>query len=165
MKSKSESGNMRSISPDKSTDLSKSKEQGKLIVMHEPESEATLSGILKEAANAEQNENFPEAEKLYKKAMKQSPLNETAYNRLMIIYRKQKNFEEELKIINKGIDVFTNHYAKRLNKKNNNAQIKALSASLMKKVGLADKKGNALYDPEPVSTWKKRKLLVQKKLK
>ena len=56
-------------------------------------------------------------------------------------------------------------YSKKAEKKiKKNEKVKQLSNSLMKTLGLADKKGIALYAPEPLPTWKKRKKIVEKKL-
>src|SRR3954447_22743979 len=62
--------------------------------------------LAKRAKDAESKENFEEAIKLYQEAMKTEPSDELPYNRLMIIFRKQKNYKEELKVINEGISFF-----------------------------------------------------------
>jgi hypothetical protein len=84
----------------------------------------------------------------------------------MIIYRKQKMYKEELALINQGIKFFQEYYQKKLNENiGNNNKIKQLSNSLMKSLGLSDKRGANLYEPQPIPKWKKRKLIVEKKLK
>ena len=83
----------------------------------------------------------------------------------MIIYRKQKKYKEELEIINKGLQHFKEHDAENAAKKKSSASIKKISNSLNKSLGLVDKKGNVVYEPEPIPTWKKRKTTVEKKLK
>ena len=60
---------------------------------------------------------------------------------------------------------FKEYQEKQLSSKTKNAAIKKLSKSLNKSLGLTDKKGNFLYEPEPIPTWKKRKTTVEKKLK
>lgn len=119
---------------------------------------------LQQAAAAEKNDDLALAEKLYKKQMQLKAFNASVYTRLMILYRKQKRYKEELAIINKGISHFAEHKAKQSSKKNSSAAIKKLSKSLNKSLGLTDNKGNFLFDPEPVATWKKRKITVEKKL-
>jgi tetratricopeptide (TPR) repeat protein len=121
--------------------------------------------VLQQAATAEKNDDLELAEKLYKKQMKQKAFNAFVYTRLMIIYRKQKKYQEELEIINKGIQHFKEHQEKHSASKTSNAAIKKLSNSLNKSLGLTDKKGNFLYEPEPLPAWKKRKATVEKKLK
>ena len=38
-------------------------------------------------------------------------------------------------------------------------------SSAMHSLVLTDKKGNAVYDPEPIARWKKRKVTVEKRIK
>jgi len=49
--------------------------------------------LIKKAEEAEDDEQLDEAVKLYREAMKVEPSYELPYNRLMIIYRKQKNYK------------------------------------------------------------------------
>lgn len=128
-------------------------------VSHEKET------LLQQAAAAEKEDNPGLAEKLYKKQMQQKAFNVTVYTRLMIIYRKQKKYKEELDIINRGLSHFKEHQTNLSSKKAINPAIKRLSKSLNKSLGLVDKKGNFVYEPEPVPAWKKRKATVEKKLK
>lgn len=138
--------------------------KAKVISLHSEENVIDeKQTILQQAATAEKNEHLALAEKLYKKQMQLKAFNAFVYTRLMIIYRKQKRYKEELEIINKGIKHFTEHKAKQSAKRSGNAVIKKISNSLNKSLGLTDNKGNFLFDPEPVATWKKRKITVEKK--
>jgi tetratricopeptide (TPR) repeat protein len=128
---------------------------------HDIEKQTTLQ----QASAAEQNGELELAEKLYKQEINKNAFNASVYTRLMIIYRKQKKYKEELEIINKALKHFKEHQDKQLSSKTNNAAIKKLSKSLNKSLGLTDKKGNFLYEPEPIPTWKRRKTTVEKKLK
>jgi tetratricopeptide (TPR) repeat protein len=122
--------------------------------------------LIKKAEEAEDDEQLDEAVKLYREAMKVEPSYELPYNRLMIIYRKQKNYKEELKIINEGIRFFSEqHENKQKEMIGANKKIAQLSNALMKSVGLKDKKGKSLYYPEPIPKWQKRKQVAEKKLK
>jgi hypothetical protein len=47
------------------------------------------------------------------KAIKQEPLLEQPYNRLMIFYRKNKQYKDESRVVDKAIDIFTAHYDKK----------------------------------------------------
>ncbi|HUQ66713.1 MAG TPA: hypothetical protein VM101_11185 [Flavitalea sp.] len=89
------------------------------------------------------------------------------YDRLMIHYRKEKNYAEELKIIIKGIATFRKHYsdlqASTIKKQKRN--IADLSRKISKSTGLVDKKGNDTYLPEPIPRWIKRQSVVELKLK
>jgi tetratricopeptide (TPR) repeat protein len=122
--------------------------------------------LITKAEEAENNGQLDEAVKLYREAMKVEPSYELPYDRLMIIYRKQKNYKEELKIINEGIRFFTEqHENKQKEMIGANKKIAQLSNALMKSVGLKDKKGKSIYYPEPVPKWQKRKQVAEKKLK
>jgi|SRR3954471_15983094 tetratricopeptide (TPR) repeat protein len=122
--------------------------------------------LIEKAEKAEKNEQLDEAMKLYKDALKIEPSYELPYDRLMIIYRKQKNYKEELKVINEGIKFFQKqHENKQQQLSNSNKKIVQLSNALMKSVGLKDKKGKNIYYPEPIPKWQKRKQLVEKKMK
>jgi len=122
--------------------------------------------LIEKAEKAEKNEQLDEAMKLYKDALKIEPSYELSYDRLMIIYRKQKNYKEELKVINEGIKFFQKqHENKQQQLSNSNKKIVQLSNALMKSVGLKDKKGKNIYYPEPIPKWQKRKQLVEKKMK
>jgi tetratricopeptide (TPR) repeat protein len=120
---------------------------------------------LQQATAAEKNGDLESAEKLYKQEASKNAFNASVYTRLMIIYRKQKKYKEELEIINKALQHFKEYQSKKSSSKSNNAAITKLSKSLNKSLGLIDKKGNSLYEPEPIPTWKKRKTTVEKKLK
>ncbi|HYJ62292.1 MAG TPA: hypothetical protein VEV62_00985 [Parafilimonas sp.] len=128
---------------------------------HDIEKQTTLQ----QASAAEKNGNLELAEKLYKQEINKNAFNASVYTRLMIIYRKQKKYKEELEIINKALQHFKEYQNKKSSSKTNNAAIKKLSNSLNKSLGLTDKKGNFLYEPEPIPTWKRRKTTVEKKLK
>jgi hypothetical protein len=61
---------------------------------------------LKQARTFEEDGEPEKAASLYELAIKQAPFEELPYNRLMIIYRKLKQPREELRVINKALDVF-----------------------------------------------------------
>ena len=141
------------------------KTQAKVIPLHRDDDDAEKQTILQQAEAAEKNGDLALAEKLYKEQINQKTFNASVYTRLMIVYRKQKKYKEELEIINKALQHFKEYQNKKSSSKSSNAAIKKLSKSLNKSLGLIDKKGNALYEPEPIPTWKKRKVTVEKKLK
>ena len=142
------------------------KPETKVVALHADEDNGhEKETLLQQAAAAEKNDDLELAEKLYKKQLQQKAFNASLYTRLMIIYRKQKKYKEELEIINKGLQNFKEDHIKRSAKKASSSIIKKLSKSLNKSLGLIDQKGNMLYEPEPVPAWKKRKETVEKKLK
>src|SRR6476646_4182445 len=109
---------------------------------------------LAEAKQAENEDDTARAVEFYEKVVKADDLNEFAYNRLMVLYRKEKDYSKEVKLIDKGIDAFEKHYR---NAVKHNRTIASVSEKLNKAFGLVDKKGNQLYDPEPIAKWKKRR--------
>lgn len=102
-----------------------------------------------------------EAIKTYQQCVKLRPANEYPYNRLMILYRKKKEYKKELATIDVAIKAFEKLYLH--SGKNVNKKVSLLSKSLMKSTGLSDKKGNILLDQKPISTWKKRAALLKKR--
>jgi tetratricopeptide (TPR) repeat protein len=122
----------------------------------------TLKQTIKEAQAAEEKEDISLAIKDYEEAIQKDPISERAYNRLMILYRKEKDYKSELKLINAGIKAFENFYKSR---KSGSKKIAEISNKLNRSFGFTDKKGNAVYDPEPIARWKKRKATVEKRIK
>jgi tetratricopeptide (TPR) repeat protein len=121
------------------------------------------SVFISEARLAEEEKDLDRAAELYERAVRQKPLEEEPFDRLMIIYRKQKKYREELKLVEKALDLFTKHYDKKAmqiygrNKKLENTG-RALLRSLMP--------GNSEpYYPQPIPRWLKRKETIEKKLK
>ncbi len=110
----------------------------------------------------EREGKLAEAAEGYEKVISEHPLNARAYDRLMIVYRKLKEPEKELKTIETAIRHFEESFKKN---QTTNKRVVSLSRSLLKATGLADKKGNNLYEPGELSRWKKRKDLLLKKLK
>ena len=127
--------------------------------------EMSYDELVVKAKQAEGEEKFPEATSAYLKAIKLQPANLLPYSRLMILYRKQKMYKEELKVIEDGIRNIQATYDNKKSKIKSNATILKLSNALMKSTGLVDKKGQLLYEPEPVTTWKKRREIVINRLK
>jgi tetratricopeptide (TPR) repeat protein len=118
-------------------------------------------------SNAKQLEQEGELEKAaaaFEKVIREEPLNEYAYTRLMIIYRKTKNYKKELVVIKKGIRAFEKSL-KSASRVTVTKKIATLSKYLLKSLGLADKKGNALYKGEPLDRWIIRKAVVERLLK
>lgn len=102
----------------------------------------------------------------YKEDVKNKVINALPYDRLMIHYRKEKNYPEELEIIKQGITNFKKYFAQhqRATVKKKKSSIEELSRMINKSTGLTDKKGNELYLPEPLPKWIKRQATVEAKL-
>ena len=106
-----------------------------------------------------------EAAKLYELAIKDKQADEFPFNRLMIVYRKLKQYDDELRVIERAIKLFEDRYKKPVRKNNaKQQQLATLSNAFLKTAGLKDRKGNMLYIPEPIAGWMKRKVVVEKKL-
>lgn len=95
--------------------------------------------------------------------LKKDDLDQAAYNRLMIVYRKQKEYKKETALIKNAIAVYENFYKKH--QPPHTAKIASLSKALSISTGLATKKGKALYEPEPINTWRKRLITAEKRAK
>ena len=104
-----------------------------------------------------------EAAKAWEKILHEHPSNARAYDELMKIYRKQKDLKKELKTINSAIRVFGEIFRKK--KPVYDKKIISLSKALLKATGLADKKGENVHQLGELSRWKKRKELVEKRMK
>jgi len=91
------------------------------------------------------------------------------YDRLMIYYRKQKEYKKELQLINRALKIFGDRIQQQasqiLETARSRASIKKLSAQFSRLSGLTDKKGNLKFLPEPLARWTKRKKTVEQKIK
>lgn len=103
-----------------------------------------------------------EAARIYEKLVKKETLKENTYSRLMMIYRKQKDFKNELRVINSGIKTFQDFYMPSAVGKHR--AIISLSKKLNVLIGLTDSKGRSLAEAEPIKKWRKRKEVVLKKI-
>src|ERR1700712_1518730 len=68
----------------------------------------------------------------YKKMAASYPLNEEVYDRLMVLYRKLNESDEELRIISKAIHTFEKSFAGKQTKLKGNPKINSLSRSILK---------------------------------
>lgn len=118
-----------------------------------------------EARWAEQGGNLDRAIKLYEQNIKENFADKFAFERLMIIYRKQKDFKNELRVINRGVELFQEnmkgHLKQSLSRYVDEKKLERLSLAIMKGTGLKNK---YLHFPDPIDKWIKRKEIVEKKL-
>ena len=125
----------------------------------------TYDELIKLGKEAETSNDYSKASKYYEKAIKLEPHAEFAYNRLMVIFRKTKDYESELKTIQKGIETFESYNEKKARRIfGRDSKAIQISNSLAKSLGLKDKKGKNLIHPEPIGKWIKRAETVKKKL-
>ena len=83
----------------------------------------------------------------------------------MIIFRKQKDYQKELGIINNTIKSYEAEAKSSIQERKLNSKIASLSRSLAKSLGLLTKSGLPVYINEDVDRWIKRREIVKKKLK
>jgi tetratricopeptide (TPR) repeat protein len=133
-----------------------------IIMARQPD--ASYTAIIKEAREVEQDQDTDMAVKLYLRAMKKEPHLALPYERLMVIYRKQKKYDEELALLHRAISAFEAFYQQRAEKilqKTKGAG--RLSAALAKSLGQNNKKDMSSY-PQPIPKWSSRLAVVEKRL-
>ncbi|KAA2240283.1 hypothetical protein F0L74_29400 [Chitinophaga agrisoli] len=131
-----------------------------------PKQRTSNKDLLEQAQQLEAEDRLPEAAGYYTKVITADPLNTHAYNRLMIIFRKQKEYRKELTVINKAIKTYEDSMRQEQQAwLKNNRKMARLSKALAHSLGLIDPKGKPLHEDRMVSTWRKRRELVTQKLK
>lgn len=107
--------------------------------------------------------------RLYEKELGKGHNNLLPYERLMVLYRRQKNFREELHVLNRAIDFLqlklATHQKELFSHKPGRNKLLSKSRALAQKIGLLSKKGDHLLLPQPLEKWINRKKIVQKKIK
>ena len=134
------------------------------LVQNNTQPHLTKAAMLQQAREFEAAGELKKAESMYEKLVKADPHNETAYNRLMIIHRKQKETTKELATIKKAIHAFEEMYASSA-KTVRSKKVSNLSAAFLKATGLLDKKGKPVHLPEPLAKWTRREAIIEQKLK
>ncbi|MBZ4192174.1 hypothetical protein [Niabella beijingensis] len=105
------------------------------------------------------------AVKAYGQVLQKQPLFAAPYNRLMIIFRKQKEYKKEKAIISQAIAAYENKVKEEVQTwSGNNKKSAGLNRSLAKALGLLGNKGLPLYEDAQVAGWRKRLAVVQKKI-
>ena len=123
-----------------------------------------FTAYITEAKFAEQENDVVKAIELYELAIRQKPLEETPYERLMIIYRKQKRYKDEIRVIQTALDLFMEHYDEKANKLyGNNKRLLQTGKALLKSLSPKGKNQEQFY-PEPIPKWIKRKETAEKKI-
>jgi len=120
----------------------------------------------KTARQAEKEGDINKAVRFYEQNISEDYSDRFAFERLMIIYRKQKEYKNELRVIKRGIEVFQQTFKERvkhsLAKRVSDRKLEQLSNAIMKASG---QKKEELPFPDPIDKWLKRKEIVEKKLK
>ena len=121
--------------------------------------------LIEQAKDAEEGGDISAAINLYEKAIKQSPLVELPYYRLMILYKKEKKYTEELRVINRGLDIFRSYFDEKTKPFTAAGKLGQISKALLKSVTGTGKKHLLSSYPEPIPSWTVRKKTVEKKIK
>ncbi len=124
-------------------------------------SQFSASERLSNAKALEAEGKYEKASAEYEKLLKIFPKDQFIYERLMILYRKQKDYKKEKATILAGIKVFSKLHQPA---KSSNRKIASLSRALLKFTGLVDKNGNPVFEQQPIGKWKKRLDGLVKKL-
>lgn len=123
---------------------------------------------IQQGAAAEAEGDTQRAVELYESSIKKGIADPFPFDRLLVIYRREKKLKDELRVILRGIEVFNQQLEEQqryLLKRTKNANVmKRLSTAFGKSSGLADKKGNLKYLPGPLAKWLRRKKIVEGKI-
>lgn len=120
---------------------------------------------LQAARDLETEGNLAGAIDLYLQVVGSDPLNTPAYSRLMVIYRRQKEYKKELAIINKAIKSHEESVRSNVQAWTNaNRKAARLSKALAGSLGLIGRNGLPLHEDPLLEAWRKRKVTVTKKL-
>jgi tetratricopeptide (TPR) repeat protein len=118
------------------------------------------------ASEAEEAGDVNKAIRFYEQNIREDHADKFAFERLMIIYRKQKEYKDELRVIKRGIEVFQQSFKERvkhsLARRVSDKKLEQLSNAILK---ISGQKKEELHFPDPIDKWLKRKKIVEKKLK
>ncbi len=118
------------------------------------------------AKEAEEEGDVNKAVRFYEQNIREDYADKVAFERLMIIYRQQKDYKNEWRVIKRGIEVFQQSFKERvknsLAKRVGDKKLEQLSNAIIK---ISGQKKEELHFPDPIDKWLKRKEIVEKKLK
>jgi len=104
----------------------------------------------KDAQRAEQDNHIDKAIQLYEQNIKEDYADEFAFERLMILYRKEKEYKEELRVIRRGIEVFKQsmkeHLKHSLSRHVDSKKLEQLSNAILKSSKYTAKWSTNVYD-------------------
>ena len=120
----------------------------------------------KTAMQAEREEDVNKAIRFYEQNIREDHADKFAFERLMVIYRKDKEYKNELRVIKRGIEVFQKKFKERvkhsLARRVSDKKLEQLSNAIIK---ISGQKKEELHFPDPVDKWLKRKEIVEKRLR
>ena len=113
-------------------------------------------------AHALESEDPGKAISQYRQIIHRFPLKERAYDRLMILLRKEKSYKLEVALIDQAIKIFNDHFGKP-SVHAGKRKVASLSRSLQKSLGLKGDKKDILSAFQPIARWQKRRALAVKR--
>ncbi|RYE53205.1 MAG: tetratricopeptide repeat protein, partial [Sphingobacteriales bacterium] len=118
------------------------------------------------ARDLEKSGDHAGAIKLYQKAVKTDPLNIQAWNRQMILYRKSKSREDEVRLIKTAISEYKKQTEGLQQQwlQENKAKVES-SRDLAKVLGLVESNGTPLSNDTILEKWQTRLYLLGYRLK
>ncbi|MDO6432972.1 tetratricopeptide repeat protein [Flavitalea sp. BT771] len=124
--------------------------------------------LLARAKALELDGETDEAIEAYQRVLRNQPLNETAIARLLVLYRREKLYKQELAVLKAAISAYeAEQLAMQQAWRKKHQKAARISLSLARKLAGEGtvKKGAVIYDDRLVTTWRKRKAVVMKRLK
>ncbi|MEC3881929.1 hypothetical protein, partial [Parapedobacter sp. 10938] len=107
-----------------------------------------------EARQLEKEGQHADALKIYRALTRRKHLNTEAYNRMMIILRKQKKYKAELEVIQRAIAAIEKSIdANQQAINDRNPESAALSRQLAESLGLLDEDGRPVYEEPQLQNW------------
>ena len=106
--------------------------------------------LIRKAQKAEADGDLKGAAGFFEAAIRQQPLEEVPYDRLMVLYRKLKEPAKELRAVEKAIAVFQRFFQKREQPYTGKNTIGRLSKALLQSLTGSTKKSSYTLYPEPI---------------
>lgn len=118
-----------------------------------------------EAGQLEAGGDLKAAEKIYLRVAKSGAASARAFSRLMVIYRKLKEYRKELAIVNSAIRAFEEKLL-GVSRKWSAANRKAarISRQLASSLGVINRKGLPVNEDPLLAEWRKRKERLERRL-
>lgn len=120
-------------------------------------------GWFRYARHAEAEGEIGTAIDAYEKLIGNQPHHEQAYDRLLILLRREHQLKKEWKVLQQAIQSLEKWYAAP-GKLRHSSRVASLSRSLASSTGLTDMKGRPTHLPGPLPKWYRRRELLKKKL-
>ncbi|QIH33457.1 tetratricopeptide repeat protein [Sphingobacterium sp. DR205] len=128
-------------------------------------SKLSLKELVEQGLSLEKEGKAKEAVKSYSAAIKRAPTYSAAYNRLMILFRRQKEYKKEIDLIGQALQSYEQEIAdERQRWEKDHSGSADISLKLAKSMGLINEKGLPVHEEPQVLAWRKRLETARKKL-